>query len=60
MTRALERKARRAARREGLVARKSRSTGGFMLVDPRTNIPVAGFEYDLAAEGVLDFCEDTQ
>lgn len=47
---AIEHRARRAARRE------SRTTGYFMLVDPRTNIPVAGFEYDLSAEGVVDFC----
>jgi hypothetical protein len=43
-------------RREGCIARKSRTTGGFMVVDPRTNIPVAGFEYDLSAEGVIDYC----
>jgi hypothetical protein len=52
----LEQRARRAARRYGLVARKSQ--GGFMLVDPASNIPAAGFEYDLSAEGVLDYCSD--
>jgi hypothetical protein len=53
---ALEHRARRMAGREGWIARKSRTTGGFMVVDPRTNIPVAGFEYDLSAEGVIDCC----
>jgi hypothetical protein len=37
---ALDAKARRAARREGLLARKSRRTGGFMLIEPYRNIPV--------------------
>jgi hypothetical protein len=53
---AIDEKARRAARREGLVARKSK--GGFMLVDPASNIPAAGFEYDLSAEAVIDYCSD--
>ena len=56
LEKALEHRARRAARREGLVSRRSRSTGGFMLVDPASNIPAAGFEYDLSAEGVIDCC----
>jgi hypothetical protein len=62
---ALEQRARRAARRMGLVARKSRwrvgnpdNVGGFMLVDPMTNFPVDGFKYDLSAEYVLDYCSD--
>jgi hypothetical protein len=55
----LDARARRAARRVGLVARKSRwrhpiqNCGGFMLVEPSRNIPVAGFQYDLEPEAVI-------
>jgi hypothetical protein len=58
----LERRAVRSAQRAGYVARKSNhqdvleNLGGFMIVDPRSNIPVAGFKYDLSAEAVIDFC----
>jgi hypothetical protein len=55
--------ARRAARRAGLVARKSRwragsidNYGEYMLLDPTTNIPVAGFRYDASAQEVVDYC----
>jgi hypothetical protein len=58
---ALEQRARRAARRAGLVARKSRrrvdsfdNFGGFTLVDPRTNGVVDGFRFDLSAEYVIE------
>lgn len=64
---ALEQRARRAARRVCLVARKSRwrggsidNLGGFMLVDPRTNFAVDGFKYDLSAEYVIDYCSDDE
>lgn len=57
--------ARRAARKVGLIARKSRwrqdsldNHGGFMLVDPSTNIPVAGHRWDLSAEEVVRYCRD--
>lgn len=60
---ALEHRARRAARRVGLIARRSRwrvnspdNIGGFMLVDPRTNFAVDGFRFDLSAEYVIDCC----
>jgi hypothetical protein len=60
---ALEHRARRAARRTGLIARKSRrransldNLGGFMLVDPMTNFVVDGSRYDLSAEYVIDYC----
>jgi hypothetical protein len=62
MTTAMDHRARRSAQRAGLVARKSRSgnvlenLGGYMIVDPRTNIPVAGFRYDLNPQEVIDFC----
>jgi hypothetical protein len=64
---ALEQRARRAARRVGLIARKSRwransidNYGGFMLVDPRTNGAVVGSRYDLSAEAVIDYCSDDE
>jgi hypothetical protein len=60
---ALEQRARRAARRVALMAKKSRwrlgtidNYGAFALVDPRTNFMVAGFRYDLSAEGVIEYC----
>jgi hypothetical protein len=60
---ALDQRARRAARRVGLVARKSRwransidNHGGFMLVDPMTNGAVSGSRYDLSAEEVIEYC----
>jgi hypothetical protein len=62
---ALEARARRAARKVELAARKSRwrlvsidNYGGFMIVDPYTNFAVAGFRYDMSAEKVIEFCED--
>jgi len=62
---ALEHRARRAARRCGLTARKSRwrvdspdNLGGFMIVDPERNFAVAGFRYDLSSEGVIDYCSE--
>ncbi|MCZ2099461.1 MAG: hypothetical protein LC121_25010 [Anaerolineae bacterium] len=60
---ALETRARREAARVGLVARKSRwragsidNRGEFMLVDPSTNIPVAGWCYDMTAQEVIAYC----
>jgi hypothetical protein len=62
---ALEARARRAARRIGLMARKSRwrvntidNFGSFMLVDPSTNFAVDGIRYDLSAEYVIEFCAE--
>jgi len=61
---ALEARARRAARRVGLIARRSRwrvgtidNHGGYMLVDPSANIPVYGSRWDLSAEDVIEFCK---
>jgi hypothetical protein len=60
---ALEQRARRAARRVGLLARKSRwrlgsvdNFGEFMLLDPQTNFVVEGARFDLSAEEVIDYC----
>lgn len=56
--------ARRAAQRFGLRATKSRrrrdheNLGEFMLVDPQTGFPVAGFRYDLSAEEVIAYCDE--
>jgi hypothetical protein len=62
---ALEQRARRAARRVGLVARKSRwransadNYGGFMLVDASANFVVYGSRFDLSAEEVIDYCSE--
>lgn len=63
--RALEVRARRAARRIGLHAKKSRwrhstsdNLGGFMLIDLARNTTVAGLRFDLSAEDVLDYCKE--
>ena len=54
--------ARRAAKRAGLAARKSRrhqsldNFGGYMLVDPERNLVVAGSRFDLTAQEVVDCC----
>jgi len=57
----LDFRARRAARRAGLVARKSRwhrdsidNFGGYMLVDPYTNFIVVGSRSDMSAEEFLE------
>lgn len=61
--RCLDGRARRAAKRAGLVARKSRrhlgsidNFGGYCLLDPFTNCIVAGGRYDLDAADVLAYC----
>jgi hypothetical protein len=60
-----ESKARRAAKKAGLIATKSRwrkdsvdNHGEFMLVEPSRNIAVAGWRYDMSADEVVEFCED--
>ena len=56
-------RARRAAKKVGLITRKSRwhansadNWGGFMLIDPYTNGCVAGFRFDMSATEVIAFC----
>ncbi len=56
--------ARRAAKRVGLQARKSRARtisignhGEFMLVDPTSNSVVGGERFDMSAQEVIDWCE---
>jgi hypothetical protein len=53
--------ARRAAKKAGLVAKRSRrrantvdNRGGFMLVDPMRNIVIAGARFELTAQQVVD------
>lgn len=62
---AVDARARRAAVRVGLVARKSRRSvdmvrnhGGFTLVDPSMNGVVAGSQYDMTAQEVIDYCRE--
>ena len=62
---ALDGRARRAAKRVGFIAKKSRYArsidncgGGFCLVDPETNLVVAGARFDLTAQQVIDFCAE--
>lgn len=57
-------RARRAAQKAGLIARKTRwrkdsceNEGHFMLVDASTNLPVAGFRYDMSAAEVMLYCK---
>jgi hypothetical protein len=62
--RALEARARRAAKRIGLYATKSRASegvdnhGGFMLVEPNRNLPVHGWRFELTAQDVIEYCEE--
>ena len=60
---AMEARARRAARRIGLTAAKSRwrrdtidNHGGFQIVDLYTNNVVGGERFELSPAAVLDFC----
>ena len=60
---AMEARARRAAKRLGLKAQKSRelkgtiqNRGGFRLVDEERDFIWAGRNYDCAAEGVIECC----
>ena len=61
---ALEARARRAARRAGLYATKTRwhlgsidNFGKFQLINPRTNMILAGERFELGPEAVIAFCE---
>jgi hypothetical protein len=59
----LENRARRAAARVGLRAKKSRwrrwsidNHAGFMIVDPYRNCAVAGYRYVFSPEDVIEWC----
>lgn len=63
----LEGRARRAAKRKGLIATKTRwrsnsvdNYGGFQLVDAWTNTVVDGLHFDLSAERVIEICADEE
>ena len=59
-----ESRARRLAKKVGLLAKKSRrawsidNLGGFMLIEPFGNYVVAGSRFDLTAEDVVDYCAE--
>jgi hypothetical protein len=60
-----EEKARRAAKKVGLQARKSRwrsgtidNQGGFQLINPYTNRVVNGSRFDLSADEVIKICAE--
>jgi hypothetical protein len=60
----MDARARQAAKRVGLIARKSRwrrdsidNHGEFMLIEPNGNYPVAGFRFDMTAAEVLEYCK---
>jgi hypothetical protein len=62
---AMQHRARRAAKRVGYVARKTRwragtidNYGGFQILDPMTNFVVMGVRFDMTAEQVIDYCKD--
>ena len=61
---AMDSRVRRAARRVGLEAIKSRcrvgtidNLGGYRLIDPWHNVCVEGERFDLSAEYVIEVCE---
>jgi hypothetical protein len=61
---ALDQRARRAAKRAGLVARKTRwrvgtvdNWGGYQLIDAHRNLVVDGPRFDLSAEEIITICE---
>ena len=61
--RSSEARARRAAKRVGWVARKSRwragtidNYGGFAIIDPFHNNIIYGWQFDLTAEDVIEIC----
>lgn len=59
-----ERRARRAAKRVGLLARKSRGAlsidnrDGFMLIEPLHNRVISGERFDLSSEEVIELCSE--
>jgi hypothetical protein len=64
---AIEDRARRAAKRIGLRARKSRwransidNFGGFQIISPWQNRIVAGEKYSMSAEDVIEFCAERE
>ena len=63
MSTAIEARARRAALKVGLIARKTRwrhgsidNFGGFAIIEPVHNGIVAGWRFDLTPEEVIEYC----
>lgn len=63
--RAMEARARRAARAAGYAAIKSRRAvgsidnyGHFMIIAPHTNFVVCGLRFDMTAEEVIEWCAE--
>jgi hypothetical protein len=64
---ALDGRARRAARKVGLKATKTRcrsnsvdNYGGFQIIDPHSNLIVAGVRFDMSAEQVIEYCKENK
>lgn len=64
---AIEVRARRAAKRIGLIAHKSRwrrdsadNRGGFMITEPERNLILAGYRFDFPAEEVSAICNERE
>jgi len=62
---AMNARARRAARKVGLCAKKSHwrtssvdNHGGFRVVDPYFNRVESGVRFDMSAQKVIDFCSE--
>jgi hypothetical protein len=67
MSGAIEQRARRAAKKVGWSAKKSRwransidNRGGFMLVEDRRSLCIAGSHFDLSAQDVIDFVANAE
>ena len=67
MDTSLDQMARRAAKRAGFVASKSRwransvdNRGGFQVVDPYFNRVEAVARFDMSAQEVIEFCKDNK
>ncbi|WP_206998963.1 hypothetical protein [Trinickia mobilis] len=64
---ALDSRARRAAKKLGFIAHKSRSGidglnnhGGFTVLDGLTGFPVYGYYYELDAQDVIEWCNEDE
>jgi hypothetical protein len=63
-TKQMDSKARAAAKRVGLRARKSRQSihldnlGGYMLINPYFNTVVVGVRFDMSAQDVIEYCDE--
>jgi hypothetical protein len=49
--------ARRVAKRAGYIAKKSRRTGGFTIINPQTRFVAFGWDADLTPAEVVEWCE---